>query len=314
VTSADAPRIIVLGSVNVDLVVRGPRLPRPGETVLGGEFFQAAGGKGANQAVAAARAATAPVALIAAIGDDEYGRQMLDGFRRDDLRTQFVRVVPRQATGVALILVDHRGENLISVASGANHVLTACDIDAVPAELFRSAAVFLTNLESPLDAVERGLRKAKDAGLLTVLNPAPADAAIGHGELARWVDVLTPNQGEAAALAGIDGAEIASAGNDPIRIGRRLQEIGFARCVITLGSAGCLVLEKDVVAVPAHAVRAIDATAAGDAFNGALAVAISEGRSLVEAARWANRAAAIAVTRRGAQPSLATRAEIDAAG
>ncbi|HEV3003695.1 MAG TPA: PfkB family carbohydrate kinase, partial [Pirellulales bacterium] len=134
--AAEAPRIIVLGSVNLDLVVRGPRLPRPGETVLGGEFFQAAGGKGANQAVAAARAATGPVALIAAVGDDDYGRRMLDAFQRENLRTQFVRVVPRQSTGVALIMVDGRGENQISVASGANHALTPADVDAVPADWF----------------------------------------------------------------------------------------------------------------------------------------------------------------------------------
>ncbi|HEV3025448.1 MAG TPA: PfkB family carbohydrate kinase, partial [Pirellulales bacterium] len=155
-TAADAPRIIVLGSVNLDLVVRGPRLPQPGETVLGGEFFQAAGGKGANQAVAAARAAASPVALIAAVGDDDFGRQMLEGFQRENLHTQFVRIVPRQATGVALIMVDRHGENQISVASGANLALTPSDVDAQPTELFRSAAVFLTNLESPLEAVERG--------------------------------------------------------------------------------------------------------------------------------------------------------------
>ncbi|HVC94202.1 MAG TPA: ribokinase [Pirellulales bacterium] len=321
--ASTAPRIIVLGSVNVDLVVRGPCLPRPGETVLGGEFFQAAGGKGANQAVAAARAAREPVVLIAAVGDDDYGRQMLEGFRRENLLTSYIRTEPGQATGVALIMVDERGENLISVASGANRHLTGADVDAVPDEVFRSAAVFLTNLESPLATVERALRRAREAGLITILNPAPADAALGRGEsasgdlgfggLARWVDVLTPNEGEAALLAGRVALETVPAAADPAQDARRLRTLGFAKCVITLGPAGCLVVdEHDFITVPGQPVRAIDATAAGDAFNGALAVAVSEGRSLAEAARWANCAAAIAVTRRGAQPSLPTRAEIDA--
>ncbi|HEV3003529.1 MAG TPA: PfkB family carbohydrate kinase, partial [Pirellulales bacterium] len=159
---------------------------------------------------------------------------------------------------------------------------------------------------------ERGLRRAKDAGLVTVLNPAPADAAIGRRELACWVDILTPNEVEAATLARLAAADLPSSQADPTQMGRRLQELGFAKCVITLGPAGCLVFEDQVVAVPGNHVQAIDATAAGDAFNGALAVALSERRSLVEAARWANRAAAIAVTRRGAQPSLPTRAEIEA--
>jgi len=307
------PRIIVLGSVNIDLVVRGQRLPKPGETVLGGEFFQAAGGKGANQAVAAARAACEPVVLIAAVGDDDYGRQMLDGFRHENLLTNLIRAEPGQATGVALILVDDRGENLISVASGANRNLTAADVDAIPDEVFRSAAVFLTNLESPLATVERGLRRAKEAGLITILNPAPADGALGRDELAHWVDVITPNEGEAALLAGHVALETATAAAKPAEHARRLRELGFAKCVITLGPAGCLVVDdNEIITISGESVRAIDATAAGDAFNGALAVALSEGRSLAEAARWANSAAAIAVTRRGAQPSLPTRAEINA--
>jgi ribokinase len=183
----------------------------------------------------------------------------------------------------------------------------------VPDEVFRSAVVFLTNLESPLATVERGLRRAKEAGLITILNPAPADAALGRGELAHWVDVITPNEGEAALLAGHVAFETGTVAADPVEHARRLRELGFAKCVITLGPAGCLVADDhEVITVPGQPVRAIDATAAGDAFNGALAVALSEGRSLAEAARWANRAAAIAVTRRGAQPSLPTRAEIEA--
>ncbi len=300
------PRVVVLGSVNVDLVVRGQRLPRPGETVLGGEFYQAAGGKGANQAVAAARAARDPVTFLAAVGDDDYGRQALENFRREALIADYVKVVAGQPTGVALILVDARGENLISVASGANHSFTPADIDALPDSVFSPGGVFLACLESPLETVARGLERAKRAGMLTVLNPAPANVSVL--DLAALVDVVTPNEGEAAALAGL----AADQKFDPSAAARQLQKRGFKSCIVTLGSHGCLVVEDRATLLAAHAIAAVDATGAGDAFNGALAVALSEGRSLIDASRRANRAGAIAVTRRGAQPSLPRRSEIDA--
>ncbi|HUY88441.1 MAG TPA: ribokinase [Pirellulales bacterium] len=303
-----AARVVVLGSVNVDLVIRGPRLPRPGETVLGGEFYQAAGGKGANQAVAAARAAREPVTFLACIGDDDYGRRMLGNFRRENLVVDHLKTTREKPTGVALILVDEHGENLISVASGANLLLSAADVDALPERVFQGPGVFLACLESPLDTVWRGLERAKQGGLTTVLNPAPADRAILEMSIARFVDVLTPNRGEAALLAGNTGASEFNA----TAVARSLQSLGFANCVITLGAQGCLAVEGDETAfVPGHVVKAVDATGAGDAFNGALAVALAERRSLVEAARWANRAAAIAVTRLGAQPSLPSREEIE---
>ena len=302
-------KIIVLGSVNTDLVIRGPRLPGPGETVLGGEFYRAHGGKGANQAVAAARASSDPVAFIGAVGDDAFGREALAHFERENLDCRYVKTVPDQPSGVALILVDRRGENSISVASGANLSVTPADVDAVPDEVFRAARVFLACLESPLEAVARGLARAKQAGLLTILNPAPAAAEICREELLSLVDVITPNEGEAAMLAGLEAGERSTA--VAVAAARRLQQLGCRRCVVTLGPCGCIVVEEDVTPVEGCRVEAVDATAAGDAFNGALAVAVSEGRTLVEAARWANRAAAIAVTRPGAQPSLPVRAEID---
>jgi len=300
--------IIVLGSTNTDLVIRGPRLPAPGETVLGGEFYRAHGGKGANQAVAAARASSEPVTFIAAVGDDPFGRDALDHFADENLDIRFLKTVPGTPSGVALILVDRHGENLISVASGANEHLLPADVDAVPEEVFRKADVLLTCLESPLETVARGLQRAKKAGLRTILNPAPANEAILRHGLLALTDVLTPNEGEAAVLAGIETKDSASAA------AARLRELGCKGCVITLGSQGCLVVDEQGVEtrIESHPVDAVDATAAGDAFNGALAVALSEGRSLADAARFANRAAAIAVTRPGAQPSLPTRAEIEA--
>lgn len=302
-----ASQIIILGSVNTDLVIRGPRLPVPGETVIGGEFYQACGGKGANQAVAAARAAREEVTFIAAVGDDDFGRQAREQFARERLDCQFLKVVRKTPTGVALIVVDQKGENLIAVASGANNFLEPADIDAVPDEVLRSAKVFLACLESPLDTVLRGLVRAKGFGLLTILNPAPATPEICRGEMLRYVDVITPNEGEAALLTGAGLSDPAR----PMAAVQKLQELGCGRAVITLGAEGCLVVENELISIPGYEVDAVDTTAAGDAFNGALAVALAEGRSIVDAARWATRASAIAVTRPGAQPSLPTRAEIE---
>lgn len=309
--AARRQKIIVVGSVNTDLVVRVPKLPRPGETVLGGEHYQSAGGKGANQAVAAARAAHEPVTFIAAVGDDAYGRQALDGLARENLETRWIKVVAGAASGVALIMVAESGENTIAVASGANLSLSPADIEAVPDEVFAEAGVFLACLESPLATVEHALRRARLAGLLTVLNPAPVGGFIDRLDLLSLVDVVTPNEGEAEQLTGF----ACQAADGRAAAAERFRQFGCPRCVITLGERGCAVFDgssaEGLVHVPAEHVAAIDTTAAGDAFNGALAVALVEARPLIEAARWANRAAAISVTRRGAQPSLPAREEID---
>jgi ribokinase len=302
-------RIIVVGSINTDLVIRGPRLPGPGETVIGGEFYQAAGGKGANQAVAAARAALEPVTFVGAVGDDGLGQAALGRFRSENLVCDYLKTVAGEPSGVALILVDETGQNLISVAAGANAHLTEQDLEALPEEVFSAASVFLTCLETPLPTVAVGLRRAKRAGLLTILNPAPACREILDAGLLKLVDVLTPNEGEAALLAGTSASH-ADDEAAAVRAARLLQAQGCQQVIVTRGSAGCLVVAEEVTHIPAVSVRAIDATAAGDAFNGALAAALSEGRSLCEAAQWANAAAAVSVTRRGAQPSLPSRAEI----
>ena len=300
--------VLILGSVNTDLVIRSPRLPRPGETVLGGEFYQAAGGKGANQAVAAARVGSAVVTFVAAVGGDGFGREALAGFERDKLDCRFVKVVAGQPSGVALIMVDGGGQNCISVALGANAHLSPTDIDAIPSDVFCGAKVFLACLESPLETVSAGLRRARGAGVTTILNPAPASREILDRGLLSFVDILTPNEREASQLSGIEVVDAASG----FRAAQVLRQAGCRDVIVTLGERGCVVAADDETEIRPLPVSAVDATAAGDAFNGALAVAIAEGRSpLASAARWASIAAAISVTRPGAQPSLPTRAEVD---
>lgn len=306
-------RVLVLGSVNVDLVARAERLPNPGETVLGAEFYRAGGGKGANQAVAAARASHSSVVFVAAVGDDEFGRESLAAFQREGIDTRWIKSLEGVPTGVAMILVDSRGQNLISVASGANARVRADDIDQLPELLFEQSAVALVSLETPFDAVRCFLRRARRGGCLTVLNPAPMNRLIVDEGTLGLVDILTPNETEAQGLAQLLGSGSSSLDEavQPIR------SLGCGSVVVTLGSEGVLMVDGPVASpreihVPARPVVAVDATGAGDAFNGALAVALAEGRPLTQAVEWAVKAAARSVTRRGAQPSLATRDEIEA--
>lgn len=302
--------IIVLGSINTDLVIRSTSLPRAGETLLGGDFFQAAGGKGANQAVAAARSCREPVTFLAAVGEDSFGRESLEGLRAENLNTRFLKVVAEQPSGIALILVDVTGQNLISVASGANAHLRPSDIHAVPTDVWQNARVFVACLESPLETVMAGLRRAKQAGLTTIVNPAPANQEILFAIGLKVIDVLTPNETETESLTG----RAARTADDAEAAARQLQTAGCSRVIITRGEHGCCVLDGDSVThLPAPLVKAVDATAAGDVFNGVLATALSEGRTLLDAARWASVAAAISVTRCGARPSIPTRTEIEAA-
>jgi len=301
------PRIVVIGSANTDLVVRVASLPRPGETVLGGAFSKVGGGKGANQAVAAARAG-GQVAFVARVGDDDLGEAAITSYEAEGIDTQQVTQSPGTASGVALILIDAAGENAIAVASGANSSLSPADIDAATA-VIHAADIVLVQLEIPLDAVQRAVDLAAAAGRRVILNPAPAQPL--SDELLARLAVLTPNETEAALLTGIEVHDVESARE----AANCLLARGVPAVIITLGSRGCVVAQANDTAapthLPSHPVAAIDTVAAGDVFNGALAVALAEGRRLLDAAAFASSAAAIAVTRPGAQSSAPHRAEID---
>jgi len=308
-------RIVVVGSVNVDLVVKTSRIPRPGETVLGGDFRVAAGGKGANQAVAAARAG-GRVTFVARVGKDIYGTEAIAGFRRNGIETEHVCIARTRPTGVALIVVDRRGENSIAVASGANLDLSAADIGRA-ATAFADSDILLLQLESPLETVKEAVRRAARARLPVILNPAPVPASPLPSDLLSQVDILTPNVTEAGMLAGIP-----MSGRESLRkaarflLGKMMKPSSLRRAfgpavLITLGPKGVFVAAGgNETVVPGFKVRAVDTTAAGDVFNGALAVALAEKRPLLEAVRFAAAAAAISVTRMGAQPSAPRRGEI----
>jgi len=297
------PRILVVGSSNTDLVVKVPRLPSPGETVLGGEFASVAGGKGANQAVAAARAG-GEVTFVARIGDDAFGQLSLEGLQKEGIHLGHVVMDSHHPSGVALILVAADGQNSIAVAPGANAHLSPADVHrAAPA--FRTAQMLLVQLEIPLAAVQSALELAAHHRLPVLLNPAPAQHI--PNEWFHHITYLTPNAREASALSGIEVTDPDSAA----RAAARLRQKGVPHVIITLAEQGLVVdaprLHKHL---PAFRVKPVDTTAAGDVFCGALAVACTEGRPLLEALRFAQAAAAISVTRFGAQRSAPTRAEI----
>jgi len=295
------PRIVVVGSSNTDLVVTLPALPKPGETLLGGDLLTAQGGKGANQAVAAARLGAA-VTLVGCVGDDDFGATSLAQYAREGMDTSRIRVVAGAPSGVALIFVGATGENMIAVAPGANLRLTPADIEAA-APVIQAADVLLLQLETPLATVLSAARLAHAAGVKVILNPAPAQPL--PASLLALVDVLTPNEREALLVSGLpaDAAPTAAAA--------RLHSLGVKTVVITLGAAGALIktAEQAAFTAPGFRVSAVDTVAAGDAFNGGLAVALAQGQPLATAVRFANAVAAVAVTRPGAQASLPSAQE-----
>jgi ribokinase len=294
------------------MTVRLPRLPAPGQTVLGSGFATTPGGKGANQAVAARRAG-GEVVFITAVGSDDLGKNALERYRREGIDVAHAHVSSDVSSGVALIFVADDGENMIGVASGANQKLGARQIDGLPDSIFRAGDVLLTGLEIPVESAELAIERGSRAGMRVILNPAPVPSppTLVSSRMLSFVDVLTPNRVEALALTGVD--PYTDSDPDWNVCADRLLKAGARSVVITLGAEGCLVAASTTrVRVPAPRVQALDTVGAGDAFNGALAVALAEKPSLREAAIWATAAAALAVTQPGAQSALPFRPGIDA--
>jgi ribokinase len=300
------PRVVVLGSSGYDLTIRLARLPKPGETLLGGELLRGPGGKGANAAIAARRAG-AEVTFLTAFGDDDFGREIYKHDIEEGLDLSHARIVSGSVNQVALIFVGDDGQNLIGVAPGASAQLNPADIDALPDDVFDPNAIFLASLEVPIPTVAQALRRARAAGMITVLNPAPADREIIRSDLLSLVTVLTPNQEETRVLTGLPTDTVRLAGEAASHLG----SFGVRDVIVTLGELGCLVRSgTNQEQVEADSVDVVDTVGAGDAFNGALAVALAENWPLPVAARWANAAGALAVTRPGAQGALPTREQI----
>jgi ribokinase len=296
--------VTVVGSLNMDLVIRSPRIPLPGETIIGGEFHTVPGGKGANQAVAAARLG-AHVSMVGRVGRDAFADALLENLAADGIDHTHVAQDGEAATGVALIVVDDAGENSIVVASGANMRLSPADVNAAEATIADSKTLLL-QLESPLETVARAVEVARAHGIIVILNPAPARSL--PAELLEQIDVLIPNESETALLTGMPVDDLGEAE----AAASRLRELGVGTVILTLGDRGALLAREGGAEVfPAFDVTPVDTTAAGDAFVGGLAVALAEGRALAEAVRWGNAAGALATTMLGAQTSLPTREALE---
>jgi ribokinase len=298
-----AVKIIVAGSMNMDMVVKTSHIPQPGETVLGGTFFMNPGGKGANQAIAVARLG-AEVAFIGKIGDDIFGRQSSQLFEDEGVDIAGLVADEDQPSGIALITVDEKGENSIVVAPGANARLYPEDVER-SFENYPDAQILLVQLEIPLDTVQFAAELAKKQGVKVILNPAPANKSVP--DFYKLIDIMTPNVTEAEMLTGVKITDSDSA----LVAAKKLRSFGVPTVIITLGSSGAILLDgEEFHHIAAPKVTAVDTTAAGDVFNGALAVAISEGKPLPEATAFACKAASIAVTKLGAQASIPYRNEV----
>ncbi len=300
-----SPRITVVGSSNFDLFSRPPRFPKPGETLIGGEFRTDFGGKGANQAVTAARLG-AQVTMVTRVGRDVFGQRMMENYEAQGIDTRYVLVDETRASGVADIWVDDQGQNVIIISPGANMALTPEDARRA-SDAIRGAAAVVCQLEVPIETVTEAFRIARAANVLTILNTAPA--ARIPDELIALSDILSPNETEIELLTGRTAETL----DDIADAARTLLQRGARTVVVTLGKRGALLVRHDGVHhAPPTPVQAIDTTGAGDAFIGALAVFLGEGQSLSQAIKWANVVAGISVTRRGTQASFPYRAEVTA--
>jgi ribokinase len=298
--------ILVVGSLNMDLVVQVAHLPAPGETILGRDFHTIPGGKGANQAVAAARLG-AQVAIVGRVGQDAFGKQLMENLRQEGVETTLVSVDESAPSGIATITLDEQGQNSIVVASGANLHLSAEEVRRAGQNL-TDCRVMVSQLEIPLECVIEAAKQAMLRKVPFILNPAPAQVL--PAELLAMVDVLVPNESEAALLTGLPVFSL----KDAEAAGRTLHKLGASAVIITMGANGALLSRAgwEALHLPAYQVNVVDTTAAGDAFVAGLAVGLVEGLPLEEAACWGNAAGAIAVTRLGAQPAMPTREEIQA--
>lgn len=299
-------KIVVLGSCNTDLVIKSERLPAPGETILGGQFLMNPGGKGANQAVAASRLG-GDVSFVCKTGNDIFGQKFVELFKKESIKTEYVFKDEELPSGVALITVDKSGENSIVVASGANSSLSKSDVDTAK-EAIENAELLLMQLETPLETVRYAAEIANNNGVKVILNPAPAPAESLPVELLENLHMIIPNNTEAQILSGIEvnDWETARQAADVI------SGLGVTVVVITLGAMGAFVKDGDQyyeIKVESK-LDAVDTTAAGDTFCGALCVALAEGTALKDAVEFANRAAGISVTRMGAQASIPYRNEL----
>jgi ribokinase len=304
-----SPAIVVTGSLNMDFVVSVDRLPVPGETVLGRDFQMIPGGKGANQACAAGKLGTGSVAvrMIGRVGYDVFADHLKASLAAAGVDVSAVNATRSQPTGVALIWVDRQGQNSIVVASGANHALAAVDVEAMR-KVFRSASLALFQLETPLDTVAAALALAREEGARTMLDPAPAQPL--PAALLQSVDILTPNESEALMLLGRPPARVSL--SEAPELAEALRKLGPRSVVLKLGDQGSYYSgEAGAFHTPTFPVEVRDTTAAGDTFNAALAVALAEKQPMERALLFANAAAAISVTRMGAQASAPARAEVD---
>jgi len=299
----DAPQIAVVGSSNMDLVVKSTRIPAVGETILGGDFIMVPGGKGANQAVAAAKLG-AEVYFIAKLGSDIFAEHSLANFRKEQVNTKYVIQTDEAPSGVALIMVDDEGNNSIVVAPGANQKLLPADVKKAESDIASCGAV-VAQLEVPLETIEFAAKMANDLKVPFVLDPAPAQEL--EAELLEMVDVLTPNETEAQILTGVEVTDEDSART----AATTLLERGVKAVILTLGGKGFFLADRDESRyVSAQKVDAVDSTAAGDAFTGSLAAGMAEGKTLLDAALFANYVAALSVTKMGAQSSMPTLQEV----